>query len=429
MNQTYSELHQSIAGLPIIDTHEHLPARELARPMGNDVLTEYLSHYFSCDLVSAGLQLDQLAIARDSSKPLMQRWKMIEAFWQAARNTGYGRSLDIAARDLYGLAQVDGSTIEALNDAFAKARAGGKTYQTVLKDKSNIRLSLVDSDLNCDRAFFRSVVRLDDFISVSNRSELEQLARRAGVSTMHSLGDLEEACEKTLNDALAAGAVCLKSALAYQRSLRYEKVSASDAQREFNALFDQRNISPTWYNQRGQTDKLQDYMMHHLCRLADRRGLTFEIHTGIQEGNGNYICHSDPALLSNLFIEYPNIKFDVFHISYPYQQVLTALAKNFRNVFIDFAWAHIVSPTAAVYALVEYLDAVPANKISGFGGDYAFVDGVYGHQVLARRNIATALAIKVDQGDMTMARANRVARMILHDNPIAIFGLQNVLGS
>jgi len=172
---------------------------------------------------------------------------------------------------------------------------------------------------------------------------------------------------------------------------------------------------------------LQDHMMHHVLRLADRRGLVLQVHTGLQEGNGNYIRHSDPSLLTNLFMEYPDVRFDCFHIGYPYQQVLAALAKNFRNVFIDFAWAHIISPAAAVTALVEYLDSVPANKISGFGGDYILVDGVYGHQYIARQNIARALAFKVDQSAFGIDDARRIARMLLHDNPVEIFGLQDLV--
>ena len=59
---------------------------------------------------------------------------------------------------------------------------------------------------------------------------------------------------------------------------------------------------------------LQDYMMHYILRLANKRGLTFQFHTGLQEGNGNIIYNSDPSLLSNLFLEYPDVDFDIFHI-------------------------------------------------------------------------------------------------------------------
>lgn len=52
--QTYEELYKFIEQLTIIDTHEHLPLKEELRDMDADVLTEYLSHYISTDLISAG---------------------------------------------------------------------------------------------------------------------------------------------------------------------------------------------------------------------------------------------------------------------------------------------------------------------------------------------------------------------------------------
>lgn len=427
MGKAYDLLREHVFGLEILDTHEHTPGREADRDRNSDVLSEYLIHYFSCDLVSAGLSPEQLEVARDPSKPLRRRWKLVEPYWQAARNTGYGRSLDVAARDLYGFERIDGKTIGPLNEAFRAARDAGRTYEDVLKKKSRIRLSILDSDLNCDRRFFRSTVRLDDFVMVSNQGELRALARRAGMKAIHTLGDLEDACEKALDDAFACGAACLKTGLAYCRPLRYEKVARADAAAEFGELFSDRNYACTGQAWGGRTRRLQDYMMHHVCRLADRRGLTFQFHTGLQEGNGNYIYHSDPALLTNLFMEYRDIRFDCFHIGYPYQQTLAALAKNFRNVFIDFCWAHIISPRAAINAVVEYLDAVPANKISGFGGDYCFLDGIYGHQYIARENIAKALAIKVAHNAMELDRAKQVAKMLLHDNPVAIFALSKAL--
>ena len=65
---------------------------------------------------------------------------------------------------------------------------------------------------------------------------------------------------------------------------------------------------------------------------------------------------------------------------------------------------------------------MPANKIIGFGGDYCFVDGVYGHQQLARENIAAALTEKVETGTFDVERAKEIARWVLVDNPAALYG-------
>ena len=50
------------------------------------------------------------------------------------------------------------------------------------------------------------------------------------------------------------------------------------------------------------------------------------------------------------------------------------------------------------------LDSVPANKIFGFGGDYRYPELSYGHLVIARRNIATVLAARVENGALRKKR-------------------------
>ena len=164
-------------------------------------------------------------------------------------------------------------------------------------------------------------------------------------------------------------------------------------------------------------------MTHFVLRLADERGMSVQIHTGLQEGNGNLLRNADPLLLNNLFLAYPNVVFDIFHMGYPFEHTLSALAKNFTNVHIDMCWAHIISPAASVSALYEWLDSVPANKISAFGGDYCFVDGVVGHSIIARQNVSRALAMKVRDGAFDIEQAKDIAQMLLIRNPERIFKL------
>lgn len=424
-SEVYEELLGHVNELHILDSHEHVPM-ERDRPSGADVLAEWLTHYFSCDLVSAGLSPQGLAEARDSSKDLLKRWKTVEPYWEAARSTGYGRALDIAARDLYGIDGVSRKTIGQLNEAFCAAREKGGHYQYVLKEKGRIALSVVDSNLNCDREFFASAVRLDHFIMPTHVREMKNHGLAVGVR-VHSLDDWQEALERQLESAFEKGAVVLKHGLAYMRSLHYEKVTAADAQAEFNEFFREEH-APDWRPGLKAGKALQNHMMHALLRLADERGLTMQVHTGIQEGNGNIIRDANPANLTNCFLEYENIKFDIFHMGYPYMQELSNLAKNFANVNIDMCWGHIISPEAARRGLVEWLDAVPANKIIAFGGDYCFVDGIYGHQRLARDNVAAALTQKVMDDSFDRERAKEIGRWILVDNPTRILNLKDRVG-
>jgi uncharacterized protein len=419
-------LHESVDRLEIIDTHEHLPASDAARDRNVDVLKEYLAHYFNKDLMSAGLTKENFLRVIDTELPLMDRWRLVAPYWELARNTGYGRSLDLSVKGIYGFERIDGNTIEPLNAAFQESLKPGH-FEKVLKQKSRISVSLLDSHLDCDRSLFRSVFRMDNYIFPSNDSDLRSMEKETGVGIC-SFDDWLLSCETLLDLALSRGAVALKSGLAYRRTLRFERVSKSEAEESFNEIFKYIHIQNRTFDILIAGKKFQDYMMHYVLRLANKRHLTFQFHTGLLEGNGNVIGNSDPSLLVNLFLEYPNVKFDLFHIGYPYQHVLSALAKSFPNVYIDMCWAHIISPTACVESLREWLDSVPVNKICAFGGDYLFVDGVYGHQLLARHNVCRSLAAKVEEGVFDLDRAAEVARMLFVDNPMELFGLQDSVG-
>jgi uncharacterized protein len=433
MATIYDNIFDYVLSLEIIDTHEHLPPREDLRDKHTDVLKEYLHHYFSSDIRSAGLKLKDYKSVVDVNKPLLERWEIVSPFWEAARNTGFGRALDITVKELYGIDKITGGTIEHLNQEFLKTLKPGH-FHKVLKEKSRIKISLLDvapvdyaEDVEWDQEFFRKVCRMDKFVNPESISQIEKIGEDAGF-TICSINDYISACEITLDKALAGGAVALKNGLAYTRSLSFERVPFQEAEMEFNRMLkSKRNPEWWWNNGLFPNKKFQDYMQHIILNLANKRNLTYCFHTGLHEGTGNLIQESNPVLLSNLFLEYPDITFDLFHIGYPYQLELSALAKTFPNVMIDMCWAHIISPTACINALIEWLDSVPANKISAFGGDYCLVDGVYGHQYMARENVSRALAHKVKRDVFNIERAKEIAKMLFYDNPYRIFNLHGKL--
>ncbi|MCW3978385.1 MAG: amidohydrolase, partial [Candidatus Bathyarchaeota archaeon] len=231
-------------------------------------------------------------------------------------------------------------------------------------------------------------------------------------------------------DKMAGKIVGVKIGLAYSRPIRFEKVPFSEAEEAFNEIYRTKrfkvNDTPEVWKMVPDPvgvdlRPMQDYLVHAMIGEAERRGLPVQIHTGLQEGNENILSNSNPELLVNLFMEYKDARFDIFHGSWPYCGELGALAKNFPNVYIDMCWMHIISPSRSRTALSDWLDEVPANKILGFGGDYLFVEGAYGHSVIARENIAKVLASKVDDGVYTIERAKKYASWLLRENASRLF--------
>lgn len=417
-----NEIYDFIKDLQIIDTHEHLPSRESARKR-HDVLSEFLIHYFSVDLVSAGLSRKDYQRVLGNELNIMDKWNIVEKYWDASRYTGYGQSLEIAARDIYGIDGLNRNTIETLNEAFLKGY-DEEHYKKVLKDMSNIKISILDTnnDEPYDPTYFIIANNISSLVSPRHGGHLNALEEKTGV-TISSFDDYLRACEIRIEKYSQVSPV-LKCNLSYSRSLDFAKTTRCEAEKAFHQL----QGSGYYINREEQTYStdlaLSNYLFRYIINLARERRMIMQIHTGIQEGNGNILTHSKPTLLNEIFLEYPDMRFDLFHIGYPYQMEVGTLCKMFPNVNIDMCWAHIISPVTSRKILGEWLELLPYTKISGFGGDYCLVDGVYGHQYMARRNIAAALSDKVEEGLFNVEEACHIGKAILYDNPARIFGIQ-----
>jgi hypothetical protein len=236
-----------------------------------------------------------------------------------------------------------------------------------------------------------------------------------------SLDDLLAALEIAFTAELERGMVGVKSALAYSRRIYFENTTREEAEAVFQAMF---GAPGDQWMEFGEVKPLQDYMFHRVLDLAHQHGLPVQIHTGLLAGNRNEIRDSRPTDLTNLFLEYPGIRFCIFHSSYPFGGEISVLAKNYPNVHIDMCWSQIISPYYCERYLHEWLETVPASKIMAFGGDYAHVESVYGHSVMAREVVAKVLTEKVAGRYFTEDEAMETARMLLRENALEIFGLR-----
>jgi len=417
----YRRIKSHVDQIRLIDTHEHLGSEDSYLKRPTDFLVRML-HYVESDLISAGMPPasgGKPLRVQDLEVPLAERWALFRTSWQEARLTGYGRALARSTRDLYGvdLDALTPDTPRQLNERIAAENRPG-LYRRVLKEKARIDLSIVDiGNTRVDSEFFVPVIRFDSFVSVHNKKDLENLGTQNGIA-VNGLGDFVRALEGAFEKAAREGAVGVKSGLAYSRRIYYPRPSDAEAEAAFSKVNGGGAVSAE------EVLPLQNYMMHQVCRLAAKHQLPFQIHTGLQTGSGNLITNSKPTDLVNLIQEYRDVKFVIFHGSYPYGPELGTMAKNFPNVFIDLCWMHIISPKVSREFLSEWIETVPANKITGFGGDYLHVEGAYAHAEMAREVVATVLAEKVLQGYLTEKDAGELAVKFLRDNALALYKLK-----
>lgn len=424
----YKEIKKHVDSVRIVDTHEHLPQEPERLKQEIDVLATFFPHYASSDLRSAGMSEEDLLKIRDPKVPLEERWSVFEPWWEKIRNTGYARAVEIAARNLYGVNGINSDTYGLLSEKIKQRNEKG-LYRWVLKERSGIDVSINDTIVyDVDRELFAPVRRFSEFLLMKDRTDLENLGKQVG-GPIHTFGKMVSALRSEF-DKMEGKIVGVKIGLAYSRPIRFEKVPFSEAEEAFNEIYRTKrfkvSVAPeVWKFVPDSVGvdlrPMQDYLVHAMIGEAERRRLPVQIHTGLQEGNENILSNSNPELLVNLFMEYKDARFDIFHGSWPYCGELGALAKNFPNVYVDMCWMHIISPSRSRTALSDWLDEVPANKILGFGGDYLFVEGAYGHSVIARENIAKVLASKVDDGVYTIEQAKKYASWLLRENAARLF--------
>lgn len=416
--------------LKVVDSHEHL--KDLAdltgwRFKGSKLDFMFLFMFYSCDdLNSAGLQqavfTDQLL---KDSLTVKEKWKILKPYWEGSSNTAYNRAVLLAADKLFGVKNIDSSTVEELSNKIRLAyQDESGWFNHVLKEKCLIEYVIADPIWDSGRSLydpktFRQVKRFDDFIAINSKSDIEILKRwnNTGINT---LDDLVSALGTAFHDAMEKGIyVGIKSGLAYSRILFYENVRKEKAEEVFNKIRNSQTALSF-----DEVKPLQDFMMHRVLDLANTNNLPVQIHTGLQSGYGNIIKNSNPTHLVNLFQEYPNVKFILFHGAYPYGGELSTIAKNFSNVYIDMCWMYVISPSYSERYLHEWLETIPANKIMAFGGDYFNIEGVYSSLMFAKQIISNVLIAKVKDGYFTEDEAIKIARMILHDNAINIFKIK-----
>lgn len=359
---------------------------------------------------------------------------MIKPYWEGSFNTAYNRAVSLQADKLFGVKDMDSSTVVELSEKIKKAYdAPSEWFHHVLKDKCGIEYIINqfawEGERFGDPKIFRYVFTPTWFIWINSKKDFEKgikslLGHREsswGDKKINTFNDLVSSLETSFYEALDEGDIGVKITLAYLRTLSFENVSKEKAEKVFTMIKEMQDTIELSFN---QVKPLQDYMMHRVLDLVKKNHIPVQIHTGLQSGNGNIIENSKPTHLVNLFQEYPSVKFILFHGAYPYGGELSTLAKNFPNVYIDMCWDYIISPSYSERYLNEWLETVPANKIMGFGGDFQYVEGTYAHLLLAKQVISNVLVAKVRNGYFTEDEAIKIVQMILHDNAVRIFNLK-----
>jgi uncharacterized protein len=409
-----------VDSLKVIDTHEHLyNPDELKGSYLLDFTLLFLENSFA-DLVSAGMPDSAFVQLYNNTTPRKEKWKVVEPYWKKSFNTNYNRIILLSIKNLYGINDLNESTVDSLSARIRRAY-NGDWFNKVLRDSCKIDYVIQESDYAGDnRDYVRYTEKFSKWLNIRSKFTIDSIAV-SQLDPIFTLDDFTGSMNRAFEEAASRGMVAVKVNVAYKRTLNFENVQKENAKKVFNKIV---NGNEGFSLSLNDAKPLQDYLLFQLLDLARKQKLPVAFHTGMQAGNGNIISNSDPTLLINLFKEYPDINFVLYHGSYPFGGALSVLAKTYPNVFLDLNWAYAISPSYAERNLSEWLETVPASKIIGFGGDQRNIENTYGQLIIARKIISEVLTEKISNGQLSESEAETVARMILHENAMKFYNLK-----
>jgi uncharacterized protein len=422
----YDKIRSYLDKIRVVDTHEHhfFDGSKTSREYGffKD------SFYFICDMVSAGMPLpekDPLIMTKSAD----ELWGTVGDYYNYSRATSYHAQLMYGFKKLYGIDKTY-LTRKDIIDLERRVRANYQNYYNKWFDAAfricNFEVMFVDQywdhfNVDYDKAHFALVFRVNSLIehissAASDKkitdASLLKLLKSESVS-VSTIDDYIATADMVLKLNLANDVVCLKNALAYERPIDFDYITYDEAK----LLFIKKNPDES------DSKKLQDFMFHWLIQKSIELNLPVQIHTGYLHHNNKQLDNGHPMKLLPLFLRYPGATFVIFHGGYPWTSEFVALAKHFKNVYVDIVWLPAISRTVAIQTLHEILDCIPFNKIC-WGGDMGSIEESAGALELAKEVVATVLSERIEKGWMQEDLAQEIARRIFRGNAIEIYNLE-----
>ena len=408
-----------VDSLKVIDTHEHLLDPQIIKGSYFLDFSLLFQQNGYDDLVSAGMPDSLFDDLFNEPLTPVQKWKLIEPYWGNSFNTSFNRIILLGINKLFGTNDLNESTVGPLSAKIANAY-NTSWYEQVLKDSCKIKYVIRDGDpIPGKDDYFRYEKRFDNWLTIRSKYGIDSLAIKQ-LDPIYTLEDFTRSLRVAFEKEVKKGMIAVKIFVAYYRTLSFDKVETDAARKVFRSLVNGDEDHVISFK---DAKPLQDYMLYVLMDLAEEYKIPVAIHTGIQAGKGKIVGNTNPTLLTNLFNEYPEVKFVLYHGSYPYGGELSALAKNYKNVYIDMNWMYSISPTYSERYMNEWLETVPVSRLTAFGGDCMSVENTYSELKVAKKIITKVLCNKIKEGYLSEPEAKRIAKMILFDNASKLYNL------
>lgn len=260
---------------------------------------------------------------------------------------------------------------------------------------------------------FSPTMRVDMFVSSCHPTVLDHDRNSPFIrypdAPTNNFDDYLDFIKKLFTSWREKGAVAMKSASAYERTIRYSEGNRQIAE----CVFYKPSQDVNW------EDRIAygDFMFNWFCKLSVELDIPFQIHTGLAELSG-----SRPMLFEPMIARYPGARFVLFHSGYPWYSDIIGLAHNYDNICIDMVWAPIISTSGAINALHQYIEVAQSSDLIGWGGDTWTSEEAVGAMLAWQFVIASVLTVKIEDGYLDWKKAEVLAHKLMYRNNAKIYG-------
>ena len=398
-SETYQTLYRLIETLPVVSSHEHHRPDDFQSQLTLDLIVEksYVGWRGVFSASDPGSRADFLTRCRHSS-------------YYVWLEKGLQRVYDFSEK-------ITADNWDEISARISRKHANPNAHIDILRQIGRYRRAVQDTywEYGSDTGhpeLFSPTMRTDMFVrcfhpDVLDHDDNNPFAHypNAPRGNFTDYLDFLQALFTRWRD---AGAVAMKSASAYERSLAYGEGDRTAAAAVFGR-------PPATISARARA-AYEDFMFNWLCELALKLGVPFQIHTGLGQ-----LAGSQPLLFEPTIARYPQLHFVLFHMGYPWYHEIAGLAHNYANVSMDMVWAPIISPSAAVAALHQYLEVARSSDLIAWGSDTWTSEDAVGALLAWQYVVATVLSQKVDEGYFDMAEAEVLAHKLMYRNAERIY--------
>jgi predicted TIM-barrel fold metal-dependent hydrolase len=313
-------------------------------------------------------------------------------------------------------------TREGLAQARAVALRGEAEYLQTLWADAGLSALFVDDGFPLPQVGQAEMSR-EISLPISRVSRIEpwitELRERAG-----GYAALEDAFQARAEEALAQGAVALKSVIAYRTGLDVRRWSREECEQAFNAW-----RADGWAETREHAKPVRDMLLRRALAVAKASGgVPMHIHCG--GGDPDVVlAHARPADLSPLLNEHLEQPIVLIHSGWPWVEEGAYIASILPHVYLDTSLSTPWATLAVDNRLELLLGIAPPAKVM-YGSDEASEPEVlWLSAVLAREAIERVLSRALKHGYLDQERAAQVGAGILGENARRLHGIEVMVAS